>query len=65
MSISFTHFQLTAVCHEAALKALEENINSELIKHRHFSDALSIVKPRITQDQINFYENYSINRRRN
>ncbi|CAL8127317.1 unnamed protein product [Orchesella dallaii] len=55
--------ELTAVCHEAALKALEEDITSQKISQRHFSQALSIVKPRITTEQIEFYENYSINRK--
>ncbi|ODN02917.1 Spermatogenesis-associated protein 5 [Orchesella cincta] len=55
--------ELTAVCHEAALKALEEDITSEKISQSHFTQALNIVKPRITQEQIDFYENYSISRK--
>ena len=49
---------MTAVCNEAALRALEEDIQTEEIRRRHFDFALSAVKPRITAETIAFYENY-------
>jgi len=54
--------EITAVCQEAALKALEEDINSKVIREKHFEEALKIVKPRISPKQIEFYENYSKSR---
>lgn len=49
---------MTAVCNEAALRALEEDIKTEEIRQKHFDFALSVVKPRITAETIAFYEKY-------
>ena len=49
---------MTAVCNEAALRALEENIETKEICKRHFEFSLSVVTPRITSETVNFYENY-------
>lgn len=49
---------MTAVCNEAALRALEEDIQAQQICQRHFDFSLSVVTPRITAETINFYENY-------
>ena len=53
-----TMFQVSAVCHEAALLALQEDIQSEVVDMRHFQLALSAVTPRISQELIKFYESY-------
>ena len=54
------HFrsQVTAVCHEAALSAMQEDINIACVHQRHFDAALKTVTPRITQDLIQFYADY-------
>lgn len=49
---------MAAVCNEAALRALEEDIEIKEICKRHFDFALNIVTPRITAETIAFYENY-------
>lgn len=49
---------MTAVCNEAALRALEQDIEAKEICQRHFDFALSVVTPRITSETIEFYENY-------
>ena len=49
---------MTAVCNEAALRALEQDIEAKEICQRHFDFALSVVTPRITRETIEFYENY-------
>ncbi len=49
---------MTAVCNEAALRALEEDIEANEICKRHFEFSLSVVTPRITSETIDFYENY-------
>ena len=46
------------MCHEAAMKALEDDIDSELVQPHHFDYALNVVKPRISQEQLDYYENY-------
>ncbi|EFX89715.1 hypothetical protein DAPPUDRAFT_40651, partial [Daphnia pulex] len=50
--------EVTAVCNEAALRALEEDIEAKQICRRHFDFSLSVVTPRITSETVNFYENY-------
>ncbi|CAG7836209.1 unnamed protein product [Allacma fusca] len=51
--------ELTAVCHEAALHALDENIKATVINESHFQLALKTVKPRISKEQLLFYEEYN------
>ncbi len=53
--------QIAAVCHEAALSAMQEDRNIENIHKRHFEEALSAVKPRISAELIDFYESYAKN----
>ena len=60
----YKHFifklQVSAVCNEAALRALEEDISTKEICKRHFDFALTVVTPRITSETVAFYENYII-----
>ncbi|XP_053108058.1 ribosome biogenesis protein SPATA5 isoform X2 [Hemicordylus capensis] len=50
--------EITAVCREAALLALQEDIQATCIMRRHFQQALSIITPRIPDSLQQFYENY-------
>ncbi|KAK3611412.1 hypothetical protein CHS0354_034859 [Potamilus streckersoni] len=50
--------EISAVCHEAALAALQENIESSLVDSRHLELALSTVTPRISDSLIHFYHQY-------
>nr|XP_027312625.2 ATPase family protein 2 homolog isoform X2 [Anas platyrhynchos] len=50
--------EITAVCREAALLALQEDINAEYIMGRHFRYALTVVTPRIPNSLIQFYADY-------
>ncbi|XP_067386309.1 ATPase family gene 2 protein homolog A isoform X2 [Emydura macquarii macquarii] len=50
--------EITAVCREAALQALQEDIQAKCIMERHFQHALSIVTPRIPESLKQFYEDY-------
>lgn len=54
----FVSLQITAVCREAALLALQEDINAEYIMGRHFRYALTVVTPRIPDSLIQFYADY-------
>jgi hypothetical protein len=51
--------QVTAVCQEAALHALQEDMSLHQVHARHFDLALVSVKPRITQELIAFYNTYA------
>ncbi|XP_008847448.1 ATPase family protein 2 homolog isoform X3 [Nannospalax galili] len=55
--------KIIAVCREAALLALEEDIKADCIMKRHFTQALSIVTPRISESLRRFYEDYQENSR--
>ncbi|XP_068797723.1 ATPase family gene 2 protein homolog A isoform X4 [Struthio camelus] len=50
--------QITAVCREAALLALQEDIHAKCIMGRHFRYALTVVTPRIPDSLIQFYADY-------
>lgn len=50
--------EISAVCHEAALFAMQEDINIDKIQQRHFQKSLKVVQPRITNSLLEFYKNY-------
>lgn len=54
----FVLFQIIAVCREAALLALEEDIQANCIMKKHFTQALSTVTPRLPESLRRFYEDY-------
>ncbi|XP_033113460.1 ATPase family protein 2 homolog [Anneissia japonica] len=53
--------EVVSVCREAALYAMQEDIDSEVIRSAHFALALDSVRPRITKDMVQFYEAYEQN----
>ncbi|XP_049741329.1 ribosome biogenesis protein SPATA5 isoform X2 [Elephas maximus indicus] len=55
---TYSGAEIIAVCREAALLALEEDIQANCIMKRHFSQALSTVTPRIPESLRRFYEDY-------
>ncbi|XP_011148576.1 spermatogenesis-associated protein 5 isoform X2 [Harpegnathos saltator] len=57
----YTGAEIHAICHEAAMKALEENINAETITKQHFKAALALVTPRTPVSLIKLYEDYRNN----
>lgn len=50
--------EVAAVCNEAALAALEEDVDAEVVEERHFLAALDSVKPRISSDLFRIYERF-------
>ncbi|CAH1123949.1 unnamed protein product [Ceutorhynchus assimilis] len=50
--------EVNAVCHEAAMMALEEDLQSTFIEARHFDKALKMVTPRTPESLIKLYEDY-------
>ncbi|KAH9373913.1 hypothetical protein HPB48_001089 [Haemaphysalis longicornis] len=50
--------EVVAVCQEAALRALEEDIDATCIQARHLEAALRLVQPRISPESVRFYESY-------
>lgn len=54
----FSGAEITALCREAALAALEENIESTEVRGRHFDAAFKVVKPRTSSHLIELYRKY-------
>ncbi|KAH6935050.1 hypothetical protein HPB50_003135 [Hyalomma asiaticum] len=50
--------EVVAVCQEAALLALEEDIDASCVESRHLEAALKLVQPRISPESVQFYESY-------
>ncbi|XP_043266039.1 ATPase family protein 2 homolog isoform X2 [Colletes gigas] len=50
--------EIQAICHEAAMKALEEDLNAAIITKEHFKVALAIITPRTPTSLINLYNDY-------
>uniref|UniRef100_T1KHC6 AAA+ ATPase domain-containing protein n=2 Tax=Tetranychus urticae TaxID=32264 RepID=T1KHC6_TETUR len=51
--------EIVALCQEAALLALTEDINAKEVEMIHFDQAFKIVLPRTTKETIAFYERFS------
>lgn len=54
----FSGAETVAVCQEAAMSALEDDINTEFIKRQYFIKAISNIKPRINSEMIAFYDEF-------
>jgi len=50
--------EIAAVCNEAALSALEENVNIDEVTEKHFQIALNNLKPRISKDLFKIYDKF-------
>lgn len=50
--------EIAAVCKEAALAALEEDLQAKEVRRRHFDKALAAVKPRTSSESIKFYDTF-------
>ena len=46
------------MCQEAAMNAMEEDINAREVSYRHFVKAISNVTPRITLEMLEFYRTF-------
>jgi len=49
---------IEAICREAVMLAIRENINAEKVEMRHFLEALKKVKPSVNEAMLNFYERF-------
>lgn len=55
---SYSGAEIGAICQEAALLALADNVNAERVSLDNFEKALVNVKPRISQELVGFYDSY-------
>lgn len=54
--------EVNAVCHEAAMAALEENLETQHIEYKHFQKALKLITPRTPPSLIVLYDEYFKNK---
>ena len=50
---------IEALCREAGIFALRENMSAKIVLKKHFDDALNAVKPSISKELIDFYSKQS------
>ncbi|XP_034099963.1 ribosome biogenesis protein SPATA5 [Drosophila albomicans] len=50
--------EIQAVCHEAALSALEQSFEAEHVRWQHFEAALQMVQPRTSPELLRLYQDY-------
>lgn len=56
---NYSGAEITAVCDEAALIALRQNIDAKLIELDHFLQALALIKPRTSDEQIRRLDDFT------
>ncbi len=49
---------IQALCREAAMEALREDINAKKVKWKHFEKALRVIKPSLKEETINIYKKF-------
>lgn len=52
----YTGADIEAVCREAAMIALRENLNADKVELRHFEEALKRIRPSVKEDEMNMYK---------
>lgn len=55
---SYTGAEIQAICHEAAMKALEEDLDAAVVTKDHFIAAFRAITPRTPVSLIKIYEDY-------
>jgi len=55
---------IEALCKEAAMNALREDINAKEVKMKHFEDAMKKITPSISKEMINFYKRFEERRKK-
>jgi transitional endoplasmic reticulum ATPase len=54
----FSGADIEAICREAAMSALREDIKAKEVKRKHFEDALKKAIPSLTKEVQNYYEKF-------
>lgn len=57
-SDGYSGAEIQAICQEAAMFALEDNLNVETIAWKYFDKAIAHVKPRTSPELLKLYDNY-------
>ncbi|CAH2240545.1 jg6459 [Pararge aegeria aegeria] len=59
----FSGAELEALCHEAALRALEKDLDCAAVTMEHFEHVLKEFKPRTPQSMLEVYEEFALGQR--
>ncbi|HIQ32014.1 MAG TPA: AAA family ATPase [Methanothermococcus okinawensis] len=52
----YTGADIEAICREAAMIALRENINADKVEMRHFEEAMKKIKPSVRKEEMEIYK---------
>jgi transitional endoplasmic reticulum ATPase len=55
---------LEALCREAAMNALRENIKAKEVKMKHFEEAMKKITPSLTKEMIEYYQKFAERRKK-
>lgn len=50
--------EVNAICHEAAMAALEEDLEAKTVEARHFEKAMHIITPRTPSNLLKIYDDF-------
>ena len=59
MTDGYSGAELCALCKEAAIFALREDITAEKVHRSHFMSSFEVVKPRLDLESISYYNEFS------
>ncbi|HDM43589.1 MAG TPA: AAA family ATPase, partial [Candidatus Woesearchaeota archaeon] len=59
MTEGYVGADIEALCREAAMIALRENIESKEVKMKHFKEAMKKIGPSVTKDIEKLYEEFA------
>ena len=60
----YTGADIEAICKEAALNSLRENVDAKEVKMKHFEEALKKIPPSITKEMVRFYKKFEERRKK-
>jgi len=60
----FSGADLEALCREAAMNALRENIKAKEVRMKHFEEALKKITPSLTKEMIEYYQKFTERRKK-
>ncbi|XP_017776347.1 PREDICTED: spermatogenesis-associated protein 5 [Nicrophorus vespilloides] len=58
-TVGYSGAEVNAVCHEAAMMALEEDLSADKVMTHHFDAALDLITPRTPQSLLDIYDEYN------
>ncbi|KAH8377161.1 hypothetical protein KR093_003735 [Drosophila rubida] len=58
LTAGYSGAEIQAVCHEAALSALQQSFEAEHVQWQHFEAALQMVQPRTSPELLRLYQDY-------